>query len=579
MGLGDAIQIGRSALSAAQLGIQTASNNLANSATPGYSRRTLDLRSVPGGANTGSGQIGLGVEVGSIRRVVDESILTRINQAAGDESAAQVRSDILAEIEANINELTDQDLSSELGAFFSVWSELANGSDTQAIVIEQGERLAGVLERSREDLVRQRSALDDRLDSEIDRLNELTAQIGTVNRTIAETELTGNEANSLRDQRDQLVRELSSLADVTAVPRESGGLDILIGSTPIVQGSRIREAEIRRETRNGSLEISLRVKEDGTTLPATSGTIGELLSGRETLIDATIEDLDSIAAALIFEVNRLHSTGVNPQGLTLIEGTRSLGVGDRTRPLNDPTNATLAALPFNAVNGGFSVVVRDPGTGSTTTTRIDIDLDGIDAAGNTGITDDTSLDDIRAQLDAVAGLTATITSDGRLSIRAADGLEFNLTDDTSGALAVLGVNGYFQGSDASDIRVEQRLLDNPTQLATGSLDREQNFVENGTSLAIAGLQDGTVDMLNGRSIGAFWRDRVQSIGGQASSAQGELASLTAVRESLDAQRLGLSGVNEDEEALNLLAFQRQFQGAARVISTADELLNELLELV
>jgi len=52
-----------------------------------------------------------------------------------------------------------------------------------------------------------------------------------------------------------------------------------------------------------------------------------------------------------------------------------------------------------------------------------------------------------------------------------------------------------------------------------------------------------------------------------------------VRESLDAQRQSLSGVSIDEESINLLNFQRQYQGAARFISVVDEMTQTLLSIV
>ena len=52
-----------------------------------------------------------------------------------------------------------------------------------------------------------------------------------------------------------------------------------------------------------------------------------------------------------------------------------------------------------------------------------------------------------------------------------------------------------------------------------------------------------------------------------------------VYDSLDSQRAALSGVSIDEESINLMDFQRQYQAAAKVISTANDLTQVLLGLV
>jgi len=49
-----------------------------------------------------------------------------------------------------------------------------------------------------------------------------------------------------------------------------------------------------------------------------------------------------------------------------------------------------------------------------------------------------------------------------------------------------------------------------------------------------------------------------------------------VYQSLSAQRESLSGVSIDEEAVNLMQYQRAFQGASRFISVVNELLNDLM---
>ena len=72
---------------------------------------------------------------------------------------------------------------------------------------------------------------------------------------------------------------------------------------------------------------------------------------------------------------------------------------------------------------------------------------------------------------------------------------------------------------------------------------------------------------------------VESVASKASIARTNADAGRIVRQSLEAQRASLSGVSVDEESINLLNYQRQFQGAAQVISTADELLQTLISII
>ncbi|MEM8756443.1 MAG: flagellar hook-associated protein FlgK [Planctomycetota bacterium] len=572
MGIGSSFSIGRSALAASQLGIQVSSNNLANAATPGYARQVLGLAPVPGNF------AGRGVSITGIQRQIDEALSARLNGSISQAAAAEESLRILSGIETTLNELTDLDLSSELSAFFTSFSELANGTQSQTQVIEQGELLAGFLQRIREDLSEQRNQIDTGLGALVDQADGLTEQIAALNEQIANTEGAGQQNNALRDRRDELVRELSELVEVSAVEQPSGAINVLIGSSPVVLGSRNQGLTLRETPAGDSIERVVAVDATGQVLDIREGRIGGVLSSRDGELQSTIDTLDELAGSLIFEINRLHSTGATAEGLTEIRSSLLASPGDQSLALNDPLNRSLADGVFAPSNGGFVVRVQDTASGAISTTRIDIDLDGIDSTGAAGFGDDTSIADIAAQLDAVSGLTAAVAPDGRLTISAEPGASFSFGDDTAGVLAVLGVNSYFEGTDAGSIRVRQDLRGDPAGLMTGRYVGGA-FVENATSLAIAERQDTASDLLGGDSIGAFWQSRVQQNAVRTATAASVAEASSIVRDNLDSERLALSGVDSDEEALQLLAFQRQYQGAARIIQTSNDLLDELLAIV
>ncbi|HRJ49526.1 MAG TPA: flagellar basal body rod C-terminal domain-containing protein, partial [Phycisphaerales bacterium] len=295
-------------------------------------------------------------------------------------------------------------------------------------------------------------------------------------------------------------------------------------------------------------------------------------------VDGTIRQLDAVASQLIFQVNRLHSTGANLSNLSGATGSLSIPASDRGLAMNDPGNRAFSSLPFAATHGSFTVRVKNTADGSFQSVRVNVDLDGVGPGGVLTTAHDTSAEDIRAAIDGITGLSASFSPEGRLVVRAASGFEFSFEDDTSSALAVLGVNSYFTGVNGSDIAVRDDLKSNPSGLMSGRMTAG-GLVENANAMAIVGLQDASNDVLGGRSIRQGWIDAVQEVGIRTSSAESRTLALGVVQESLEAQRASISGVSIDEEALNLMNFQRQYQGAARVISVADQLMQTLMSLV
>ena len=154
MGLTSSLQIGRSALTASQVALQVTGNNFANASTPGYSRQLIALAPTQD-ARYGGYILGRGVGVAGITRQVDQALQARLWSGTSAEQFASTASAALAQVEATLNELTDNDLSSELGRFFDAWSELINSPDrdgNRSLVIQQGRTLASQMRAMRSDL-------------------------------------------------------------------------------------------------------------------------------------------------------------------------------------------------------------------------------------------------------------------------------------------------------------------------------------------------------------------------------------------------------------------------------------------
>lgn len=576
MTLTNAFNIGQSALTTAQTAIQVAGHNLANISTPGFTRQVARIQPVVGSDEAVGVYIGRGVRVTEVVRQIDEALQGRLQDGVSRESFATTQESVLSSIEGLLNELTGVDLSTEINTFFASFSEFANNpaaTETRATAVEAGVTLAAFTRALSQDLTKIRQGVDQQLGSAITRADEILNEIASINRAVTTSESGRTQYNDLRDRRDQLLVELSQLVEINSVEQPNGSVDVFVGSTPIVLAGASRGVYFDQEVKNGELVVALRVRADDEKLNSAAGRIGGLLAVRDGPLKQTSDELDRLASALIFEVNRLHSSGRAAARITDVTGSLRVPIADQTRAFNDPTNETLSELPFGPRNGTFTVVVRDS-SGAEVRTMIEVDLDGIDNTGVAGFGDDTSLATLAAQLDSIANLNAEITPAGELRVFTDSGFDVNFESDSSGVLATLGVNSYFVGTGAGDIAVRAQLRQEPLLLIAG-------FGEgtNETALAIALLREQSVDSLDGLTLENAWLKTVERVGVTTAGAKTRSEATRLVRENLEAQRASVSGVDADEETLNLIQFQRQYQAAARFINVVDEMLQTLIGII
>lgn len=562
MSLNASLQIGRSALLTSQAAIQVAGDNMANAATRGFHRRSVHLAPLRGQMNPTGHFIGQGVSLLAIRREIDTALQARFRNATSKEHGSLIDQQFLTAMETLQNELTDNDLSTAMSAFFNAFSELANSPSDVAmrgVVIQKGQSLASRIATMRKDYTAVRSEVDAALGMNIDKVNDLLDQVALLNQQITTTEIGEAEVASLRDHHDTLLDELAQHLDITVINRSNGAVDVLVSSTPILLGSESRGIALRTESVSGDVKVSVRVKADGTKLNVQDGAIGALLTQRDETIDPMIASLDTFASQLIFHVNKLHSQGQGLKGFANLTGTYAL------QSASDGFNSAEAGLPFEVKNGSFFIHVTHKDTGVRTTHEIS-------ANG------ETSLDDLVNQINTVVGVpnvTAGVGLNNTLTLSAASGYEFSFSDDTSGVLAALGMNTFFTGSDATDININALLVDDPALLAVGEGHVSGS---NGTALALADLQNVSLAELGGASLREFWQRSVSWLAVRTNAANADVETSQMVRENLGAQIQAVSGVSIDEESINLLTFQRQYQAAARYIGIIDETMQTLIAL-
>jgi flagellar hook-associated protein 1 FlgK len=520
------------------------------------------------GTNTPAGQIGSGVNLSYISRKINEALEARLRSATSDKESASITQDSLSRIEDIYNALGDNNLGTLLNGFFKSWGNLQNDPQniaTRGIVVNSAQALTQRIQEVRGDLLDTRTELNAQIATATDQADKIATKIADLNTqiTIAESASDG-PASALRDQRDQLLTQLSQLFSIAVREQPSGAVNVYIGNEAIVQAGQSFGLKTTDELDANGLSIKVvRLKEDNGQVKSDGGQVAGLIDSRDHYIGDQLSRLNTLAGAIINEVNKIHSSGKGLEGYTNTTGASA--VLDPTATLS----SAAAGLSFPPKTGSFFIDVKDNASGAVTRHQINIDLDGLGT--------DSSLNSVVADINAnVPGVTATVLANGKLQLSAAAGTTFSFSDDTSGFLAATGINTFFTGTDAGNIGVSDTIASTPMLLAAGRSDLPG---DGANATALVNLQNQVVASLGGVSLTDFYTTTTANIAVNSSSAKSALDASSIIFDSLTSQRESISGVNMDEETIAMITLQRGYEGAARYTTVVDQMLQTLLGLL
>lgn len=570
MSLFGSLQTANNTLQAMQIGLQVVGNNIANANTEGFIREKVNYAPAPV-QEKGNLTIGLGVLVDSITQVVDEFLGEQLRDATGDRVSAEIQNDAYKDLEQLLGELSDSDLSTSLVNFFGSIEDTTNaaaGDDLSVrnLMVLEGAQLASEINRI-EDRARQlRDGYDAQITQSVDQINHLADQIADLNVRITQVEgggASGSDAGSLRAARNQAVNELADLVSITVQEQPSAGVSVSINGEFLVYEGQRREVSIEQDSTDGEAASRLVFTDTGKDLELDSGRLHGLAIARDDIVDGFRESLDEFASTLINEFNRTYSQGQGLDGFSSL--TSQVGVDSSTATLNE------AGLPFPVDRGSFDIVViNDVGEAVSTTIEIKT-LD--DGSG-----EESTLAGVANQIDAIDGLNATIDAAGRLTIEAeSEEIRFAFSGDDSGFLASIGLNTFFTGTGAGDIAINSELsgIRNAGKVAL-STDGVGGTL--GNAIRLASLIDEPLDSLDGASLFERYDQVVNELAQNSTVAASVAEGLGVFEATLANEFQAVSGVNIDEEAIELITLQRIYQATARVIATIQEMLDTLVRL-
>ena len=319
------LSIGESALFAAQTQLATTSHNIANASTPGYSRQVVQQASA-GGQNFGSGFIGDGTVVNSITRVSDSFLNSQVMSAQSSVSSYTAYTNEITQID-NVVGNSSAGLTTSLASFFaglqSLTANPSSASSRQA-ALSGAQTLSASFQSLAATMTTSNNSVNSQITTNVQLANSYAAQISVLNASITQVQgATGQPANDLLDQRDQLVSNLNSVMKVSTVAQSNGSIDVFVANgQPLVMGATISTLKAVPSTSNPSnLEVGITAGSGAgapiITLPdssITGGTLGGLLDYRTQSLQPAQNQLGQIATVLASNMNAQNQLGLDQNG-------------------------------------------------------------------------------------------------------------------------------------------------------------------------------------------------------------------------------------------------------------------------
>lgn len=568
MSLFGAIRLAANTLQANQIAMQVVGQNIANANTPGYIREETVLTPAPT-QRMGNLLLGLGVRVEAVIQKIDHFLEGRLRGAVSEKFSAEAQEDAYVQLEQIMGELSDADLSTALTSFFNAISEVLNQPENLSVrnlAVLSGATLAQQISSLDARVAEVRSHANDRIIAIADEINELITRIQRLNIRIAETEggdVSTSDAVGLRDQRQEALERLAGLIDIRVQEHPSGMVTVYRGGDYLVSEGQARQVRAVTMSEGGLPTSEIRLVDTDSPLNPTAGELYGLTAARDAILGGFLERLNTFARTLAFEFNKVYSGGQGLSGFR--EATSEFAVADADAVLDE------AGLPFSPQTGSFQVITYRMIDGRRVrlkTTDVFVNL--------TGQGPETTLADVAARLDAVDGLSAQVTPEGNLRIWTdSPEEEFAFANDTSGLLAALGLNTFFSGSTAAGLGVSQLLRSDPAKFAAsqGGIGADtQNAVR------LAAFYEEPLAAQNGASLAVLYDRLVNETSQGATVTRAGAEAARVFEQTLRGQKLAVSGVNLDEEAVRMIQFQRSFQASARFIAIVQQMFELLVNL-
>ena len=369
--MSDLLSIGASGVRAYQTALSTVSENIANTGTAGYTRRTATLgevSSIGGGVTARGSSTGSGVTVVGIGRSADAYRSQAVRSAGTDLAKTETSITWMSQIESSLG---DNKLGDRLTSFFGAAQTLSADPTSiaaRAVMLESAGSAAAAFATTGKALDAATANLDASASQAVDSLNSLGTALAKINDGIARSQPGSSSAAQLADQRDQVLEQMSTITDVNTSFDDLGRATVRLGGPAgpaFVVGPDSGQASFARND-DGAVQFTVSRGGVTSTLSPSGGALAGFADGAQRLAAAR-EGLNAIATDFINQVTAVQAQGRDLDGKT---GTALFATGDSPTDisvtLTDPRSiaaagangsmrdaSNLAALQAVRSSGGF----------------------------------------------------------------------------------------------------------------------------------------------------------------------------------------------------------------------------------
>jgi flagellar hook-associated protein 1 FlgK len=560
MGLMDSLNVGMRGLNAAQTAIDVTGQNISNANTEGYSRKRVNMEAQSVQSDM-YGSKGLGVEVTEIDRIRNEFLDRQTWEALGDKGYNTQVNSAYTRLENILKEPTEDGLAAKMNAFWASWQDLANNpADLSAreAVKAGGNVMIDTFRNVYKQIQDYGLSMNNPLDEQARQVNDLTGQIYELNSKIAGIEGSkGQKANDTRDQRDLLVRKLSSLIDVQTVEDGNGRLIVTSGGSLIVGPSEALQLEtygVDKTLANGETASELRLRFSGSRrgYEPRGGELKGIMDARGQVLARYMDDLNALAKSIVELVNDQHALGYN---LNKATGT----------PFFDPTKTSAGDISLSdGILAGASNIAA--AAGGTIT-----DVSPFSPAGGIPLSTAPVLDLKSTNTnyrDLASGSVKITLADGSV-LQEGAGADY-VVDYQLGTIKFLNYARY-TGADPINVQFK---YNSAGYSGNGNGQNALNIAGLRLKKSLVPDAEGTPT----QSVNSFYAATIGKLGIEKNQNKSRMDTKDFLIAQMDSEQATIAGVSLDEEMTNMIKFENSYRASAKFISTISGMMDVLMSL-
>ena len=598
------LTIGSTGLFGANIGLNTTAHNVANTETEGYTRQVVKQQAdTPLRANNTYGMIGTGVAITAIEQqrdvYYDEKF--RSNNALTGYYTAQDY--YMKSIENYFNEIQLEGFNTTFNKMSDALQELSKDPANLTVRTQMNSYAQSFCEYINS-IQTSLEQLQDNVNFEIrtmvDSVNSYAKQIAGLNKQINTLETTGEAANDLRDRRNLLVDELSNIVDISVVEKQMGtaGTGITSYTIKIGEATLVDTYDFHTMTVVPRPEKHYQADIDGLydIVWDSNQTYNPLVNGGR--LQALYEMRDgnnqqffhgTTTASYGDETITVVDTSVNKTEQLHIAPTGTIQVGNREYKytgfqvtvdedgkyvyefsLDEGLKKDVDEIEVNIGQSieykGIAYYMQQLNEFARVYTKAfnDIHKQGVDLNNRPGLDYFNSRDKVSGD-NYVFEQSEEDESNG-IIISSKTGLYAVDNEDVN--------YGSYYFVTASGLCVTDEIYHDPTKLVTATdiIDGES---QNDIVMKLIALKSDTKMFKQGTPSG-FMQSLIAELGIDAAKAKNFMQNQEDILATVDNQRLSVSGVDIDEESMNLVRYQNAYNLSAKIISTMDQCYDRLI---